>query len=62
MSEEYICPFCKEADFDAMGLKLHLTRGWCDVFETIEARTMFEQDMLRARSPGVPHGTKEPGA
>jgi hypothetical protein len=26
------CPFCVEPDFDAMGLKLHLSLGWCDAY------------------------------
>jgi len=33
MSEEYIsCPFCKEDDFDLIGLKGHLLNGRCEVF------------------------------
>ena len=27
------CPFCGEDDFDLIGLKRHLTRGWCNEFE-----------------------------
>lgn len=26
------CPFCNETEFDAIGLKQHLQRGWCDAF------------------------------
>jgi hypothetical protein len=26
------CPFCSETDFDKIGLKFHLQRGHCDVF------------------------------
>lgn len=26
------CPFCGEADFDLIGLKGHLQRGWCEAF------------------------------
>ena len=34
MKTEYIkCPFCKEDDFDLIGLKLHLKAGNCEVFE-----------------------------
>jgi hypothetical protein len=29
------CPFCNEQDFDAVGLKLHLTAGHCDAYEGI---------------------------
>jgi|JI9StandDraft_1071089.scaffolds.fasta_scaffold19266_2 hypothetical protein len=33
--EEVICPFCKEADFDLMGLEIHLENHWCEVFGTL---------------------------
>ena len=33
------CPFCGEADFDATGLKRHLLRGWCEVFENTDTAT-----------------------
>ena len=26
------CPFCKETDFDLIGLKLHLIMGYCQQF------------------------------
>jgi len=29
------CPFCEETDFDDIGLKIHLLRGWCDVFNAV---------------------------
>ena len=30
------CPFCGEKDFDAIGLKRHLTiAGWCEAFEAV---------------------------
>lgn len=28
------CPFCKEEDFDLIGLKAHIERGCCDVFNS----------------------------
>ena len=28
----FTCPFCQETDFDAIGLKMHFLRGWCDTF------------------------------
>jgi len=32
-----ICPFCKEDDFDLIGLKHHYEQGHCDVYnETID--------------------------
>lgn len=33
LDAEYICPFCREGDFDAIGLKRHLLAGWCNAFE-----------------------------
>ena len=30
------CPFCKEEDFDAIGLKLHLREGGCSAYNDIE--------------------------
>lgn len=30
------CPFCKEDDFDAIGLKLHLREGGCDIYNDTE--------------------------
>lgn len=30
--DEVICPFCNEKDFDLIGLKAHLLRGWCSNF------------------------------
>lgn len=29
------CPFCGEVDFDYIGLKAHLLKGWCDMFESV---------------------------
>jgi hypothetical protein len=30
-AQTYIdCPFCGEHDFDLIGLKMHLQRGWCE--------------------------------
>lgn len=29
------CPFCPETDFDQMGLKMHLTNGWCEAYVAI---------------------------
>lgn len=31
-----VCPFCGEADFDSIGLKAHLLRGYCDQFNATE--------------------------
>lgn len=29
-----ICPFCNEADFDSVGLKMHLECGWCESYNS----------------------------
>lgn len=29
---DLLCPFCGDADFDIIGLKNHIARGWCDAF------------------------------
>jgi hypothetical protein len=31
------CPFCRDDDFDAVGLKYHLTHGKCQAFERVES-------------------------
>ncbi len=37
MSENFIsCPFCKEDDFDLIGLKTHLLNGRCEVFNVTD--------------------------
>ncbi len=30
--DERSCPFCGDDDYDAVGLKMHLVRGNCEVF------------------------------
>lgn len=30
------CPFCDSPDFDMIGLKAHILKGQCDVFEGID--------------------------
>lgn len=34
--EELQCPFCKEREFDDIGLKHHLLHGGCEHFEKVE--------------------------
>jgi len=40
MSDEYPptinCPFCNDDDYDLIGLKMHLLRGWCEKFDTLK--------------------------
>lgn len=33
--KEVSCPFCNDTGFDLIGLKGHLSRGWCEVYELI---------------------------
>ena len=44
------CPFCKETDFDTIGLKHHLLQGHCESFndvmsvdESRAARQLFKE-------------------
>lgn len=39
-SQDIVCPFCQEGDFDLIGLKIHFLRGHCDEFNTTEDRTL----------------------
>jgi hypothetical protein len=43
---ELTCPWCGEADFDAMGLKIHIARGWCEAYENLDgiAPHLVEQE------------------
>jgi hypothetical protein len=34
---DLVCPFCGEDDFDRIGLKQHLQRGWCDAYNETPA-------------------------
>ena len=45
MRELLCCPFCKEKDFDAIGLKSHLLSGDCKLFnETEVINRVFPQE------------------
>lgn len=33
--EGITCPFCGRTDFDHLGLKHHLSNGWCEVFDQV---------------------------
>ena len=35
LKNDYICPFCKESDFDLIGLKNHLEKD-CEVYKSID--------------------------
>ena len=34
--EDVVCPFCKESGFDLAGLKGHLERGLCEIYNAID--------------------------
>lgn len=52
MTQETLsCPFCGEDDFDLVGLKRHLSRGWCEVFENTDKET--EQSTCTDERPCV---------
>lgn len=36
MQRDVMCPFCLENDFDLIGLKNHLLKGHCDIFNATE--------------------------
>ena len=46
-----VCPFCGEDDFDLLGLKFHLVRGWCETFEQLN-------DYPRCMVPDCPYYLK----
>jgi len=35
------CPFCGDGDFDLLGLKLHIDRGWCQTFEDLDTSDRY---------------------
>lgn len=50
MSEEspyFPCPFCREGDFDVIGLRGHLVNNYCEVYNTTP--TPMEQAMERRK-------------
>ena len=49
------CQFCSETDFDLIGLRMHIERGWCDVFEAIPNRDV-SLDSIAAALRGEGNG------
>ncbi len=49
MTEYLICPFCKEDDFDLVGLKTHLWCNHCDIFNKTEVDTTTMADLLHLK-------------
>lgn len=41
--ENISCPFCKEDDFDLIGLKIHLESGWCEKYNSIDVNERFKR-------------------
>ena len=49
--EDIVCPFCEKGEFDLIGLKGHLQRGYCSIFEKIqEAQSSFSRAVEFAES------------
>lgn len=61
--DDLTCPFCNDNDFDRIGLKLHIQRGWCDAFNETptsdrpEPEGPLSTDGVPATPPSVPGGT-----
>ena len=36
--QDHICPFCKESEFDLIGLKMHFEKGWCEIYNSTSTR------------------------
>lgn len=45
--ETISCPFCKESDFDLVGLKSHLVNGDCEVFNNI-SNVRYSDDIAQS--------------
>ena len=49
MTEYLVCPFCKEDDFDLIGLKTHLWCNHCEVFNKTEVDMTTMADLLHLK-------------
>ena len=45
------CPFCNDNDFDLIGLKHHLSHGYCDAYN---ATLTFDTDATNVAKNGPP--------
>lgn len=54
---ELICPFCREGDFDAIGLKFHLLNH-CDAYDLVNELAFRSKVALPAAVPAPPHEEK----
>lgn len=43
------CPFCKEPDFDLIGLRSHFESGYCDVYESTKSCQEEREAWLKER-------------
>jgi hypothetical protein len=50
-----VCPFCNEDDFDLLGLKFHLVRGWCVEFETLNDHPRCVTPICPFRGQRIPN-------
>jgi hypothetical protein len=51
-----VCPFCLDFDFDAIGLKAHLTNRCCAAFDSTS--TLQEERARRALTPSPTEGER----
>jgi len=53
---DIVCPFCKDSDFDFIGLKAHLERGGCDIFDkTPKINTLYKNSADMNGGKGIGH-------
>ena len=48
-NDSIVCPFCGDGDFDLIGLKLHINRGWCQPFEDLQTTDRYLHGKLTCR-------------
>lgn len=51
-NESITCMFCNETDFDWIGLKRHIIRGWCTKFEKIP---LLFPDEIKTKEKEIGH-------
>jgi hypothetical protein len=47
------CPFCKEDDFDLVGLKIHFTRGYCQAYNYCAAEDDYTEPERKPKTKGA---------
>ena len=53
LTDDVVCPFCGEGDFDLVGLKMHFLRGWCDKFNETSLDVPRTREANAALTGGV---------